>query len=84
MTHVDDHDPAQAADDRRTVQRQRWYDEAPECACGGRVSVARAFVGFFGLSITYWNACDDCLPPDVADEARSIRDALLSAQEAQS
>ena len=78
MTHFDDHDPAQAAD-RRTAQRQRWYAEAPECACGGRVSVARACVGFFGLSITYWNACDGCLPPDVADESRRIKAALLEA-----
>ena len=80
MTHVDDHDPAQAADDRRTTQRQRWYYEAPECACGGRVSVARAFVGFFGLRITCWNACDDCLPPHVADESRRIKAALLEGE----
>ena len=43
------------------------------------MSVARALVGFFGLSITYWNACDDCLPPAVADESRRVKAGLLEA-----
>ena len=64
---------------QRIEQRRRWYDDAPECACGARVSVAHALVGFFGLSITYWNACDDCLPPAVADESRRVKAGLLEA-----
>ena len=59
--------------------RLRWYADAPVCPeCNEhRVSVGQATIGFFGLSVTYFDRCDECLPTEVADYSRQVRANLL-------
>ena len=75
---------APAAGDDKAASRTKWYEEAPLCPeCGeNRVSVGQAIIGFFGLNITYFDRCDECLPPEVAEYSREVRANLLSAEAA--
>lgn len=68
-----------AVADEQGAARAKWYATAPECPeCGEhRVSVGQARIGFFGLSLTYFDRCDECLPPEVADYSRQVRRNLL-------
>ena len=61
--------------------RLRWYADAPVCpVCDEhRVSVGQARIGFFGLSLTYFDRCDSCLPSEVAEYSRQVRANLLGA-----
>jgi C4-type Zn-finger protein len=64
--------------------RAKWYEDAPQCPeCGRhRVSVGEARIGFFGLCLTYFTACDECLPAKVAEYSREVRANLLGAEAA--
>lgn len=72
-----------AANDKG-ASRTRWYADAPLCPeCGKhRVSVGQARIGFFGLTLTYFDRCDECLPVEVAEYSREVRAGLLSAEAA--
>lgn len=64
------------------ASRSKWYEDAPQCPeCGtNRVSVGEARIGFFGLCLTYFDRCDECLPPEVAEYSREVRANLLGAE----
>ena len=63
--------------------RAKWYADAPLCPeCEvNPVSVGQARIGFFGLSLTYFDRCDECLPDEVAKYSRDLRASLLGVSE---
>ena len=70
-------------DKAQGAARAKWYADAPLCPeCEvNRVSVGQAFIGFFGLSLTYFDRCDECLPDEVAKYSRLLRANLLEGNE---
>ena len=69
--------------DDKGAARAKWYADAPLCPeCGeNRVSVGQAHIGFFGLQLTYFDRCDECLPDEVAEYSREVRTHLLEGDE---
>ena len=63
---------------KQEAARRKWYKNSPLCPdCGERVYVAGASIGFFGLNVSYFKKCNDCLPPEIAAEARRIKKSFL-------
>ncbi len=61
--------------------RRKWYEDAPLCPlCGQhKTHVAEAKIGFFGLTLTYFDRCNACLPEQVAQVAELIKQSMLEA-----
>ena len=59
--------------------RLKWYEDAPLCPLCGQhpTHVAEAKIGFFGLTLTYFDRCNACLPDKVAQVAERIKQSML-------